>query len=65
MNMNIALTLPKTRKQTIGSTMLARLRSRIAARVGRARFVQERERPYSFLSECECPHDCLRDHENE
>jgi hypothetical protein len=23
------------------------------------------ERPYSFLSECECPDDCLRDHANE
>ena len=22
-------------------------------------------RPYSFLAECECPDDCLRDHENE
>ena len=22
-------------------------------------------RPYSFLSECECPDDCLRDHETE
>ena len=22
-------------------------------------------RPYSFLAECECPADCLRDHENE
>ncbi len=22
-------------------------------------------RPYSYLSECECPDDCLRDHENE
>ena len=21
--------------------------------------------PYSYLAECECPHDCLRDHENE
>jgi len=21
--------------------------------------------PYSFLSDCECPDDCLRDHENE
>jgi hypothetical protein len=21
--------------------------------------------PYSFLSECECPDDCLRDHESE
>ena len=24
-----------------------------------------RMRPYSYLSECECPDDCLRDHENE
>ena len=21
--------------------------------------------PYSYTSECECPNDCLRDHENE
>jgi hypothetical protein len=21
--------------------------------------------PYSFLAECECPDECLRDHENE
>jgi hypothetical protein len=21
--------------------------------------------PYSFFAECECPGDCLRDHENE
>ncbi len=23
------------------------------------------KQPYSYLAECECPHDCLRDHENE
>lgn len=23
------------------------------------------ERPYSFWSECECPADCLRDHDRE
>jgi hypothetical protein len=22
-------------------------------------------RPYSFWADCECPNDCLRDHENE
>jgi len=22
-------------------------------------------RPYSYTAECECPDDCLRDHENE
>ena len=27
--------------------------------------VKAARRPYSFRSECECPHDCLRDHENE
>ncbi len=26
---------------------------------------QSTRRHYSFLSECECPDDCLRDHENE
>jgi hypothetical protein len=65
MNMNIALTLPKARKQTRGSIMLSRLRGLVAAPTDRARSVNESPRPYSFLSECECPDDCLRDHENE
>lgn len=29
------------------------------------RQVQVAPRPYSYTSECECPGDCLRDHENE
>ena len=28
-------------------------------------FVGPALRPYSYRSECECPDDCLRDHENE
>jgi hypothetical protein len=27
--------------------------------------IEPGSRPYSFLEACECPHDCLRDHENE
>ena len=27
--------------------------------------VEPAMRPYSYMSECECPNDCLRDHENE
>jgi hypothetical protein len=27
--------------------------------------VEPARRPYSYRSECECPDDCLRDHENE
>jgi hypothetical protein len=27
--------------------------------------VEPAMRPYSYSSECECPDDCLRDHENE
>lgn len=30
-----------------------------------ARLARPRPQAYSFLSDCECPDDCLRDHENE
>jgi hypothetical protein len=63
--MNIALVIPQSRKQGIGSLVLSRLRSLVAATVDRRGSVEVVPRPYSFLSECECPHDCLRDHENE
>jgi hypothetical protein len=62
---NITLVLPQSRKQSIGSVVISRLRSLVAAAPARARSVEAVPRPYSFLSECECPHDCLRDHENE
>lgn len=62
--MNIALT-PKARKQTLGSNMLSRFRSLVEDTTDRGRPVKESAPLYSFLSECECPHDCLRDHENE
>jgi hypothetical protein len=28
-------------------------------------FVAPDTRPYSYLADCECPDDCLRDHGNE
>ena len=63
--MNLALTLPEARKQTLGSILLSGLRSLVARTADRAKTVKVEPRPYSFLSECECPDDCLRDHENE
>lgn len=65
MNMNMTLALPKARKPTLASNVLARLRSLVAGPADRGTSVKELPLPYSFLSECECPHDCLRDHENE
>ena len=55
----------KTRKQALASIVPARLRRLVASSIHRGGAVDERSRPYSFLSECACPHDCLRDHENE
>jgi hypothetical protein len=63
--MNIALTLPQSRKQSLGSVVLSSLRNLVAAASDRVKSVKAEPRPYSFLSECECPDDCLRDHENE
>lgn len=63
--MNIALALPESQKQKLGSVVLSRLRILVAAATDRARTAQAVPRPYSFLSDCECPDDCLRDHENE
>jgi hypothetical protein len=61
---NLTLDLPQSLKQSVGSAALSRLKSLLSTTADRAR-VDPAARPYSFLSECECPHDCLRDHENE
>lgn len=63
--MNIAVALPESQKQSVGAVVRSTLRSLAAAVSGRAKTVKAVPRPYSFLSECECPDDCLRDHENE
>ena len=63
--MNIALALPVSRKQSVGSVVRSSLRNILAAVSDRGETVKAVRRPYSFLSECECPADCLRDHENE
>lgn len=62
--MNIASALPESRK-SVSSVVLSRLRVLVAAASDRGKTVEAAPRPYSFLSECECPDDCLRDHENE
>lgn len=35
------------------------------AREGESPLVESGADRYSYLTECECPKDCLRDHENE
>jgi hypothetical protein len=62
--MNISLALPESRR-SVSSIVRSLLRKLVAAASDRARTVKAVPRPYSFLSECECPDDCLRDHENE
>ncbi|TAJ99916.1 MAG: hypothetical protein EPO36_10430 [Chloroflexota bacterium] len=61
--MNISLVLPQSRAQSVASTVLSRLKSLVSP--DRDATGSADARPYSFLSECECPADCLRDHENE
>jgi hypothetical protein len=45
--------------------VLSRVKGLISATADRDALAASESRPYSFLSECECPDDCLRDHENE
>jgi hypothetical protein len=62
---NISVALPQPRTQSVASVVLARLRSLVSATADRDALGRTDARPYSFQSECECPDDCLRDHENE
>ena len=63
--MNISIALPQSTSQSVASAVLSRLKSLVSATSGREGIGSTDPRPYSFLSECECPGDCLRDHENE
>ena len=60
--MNISIALPQPASQSVASALLSRLKSLVSATTDRDALDA---RPYSFQSECECPDDCLRDHENE
>ena len=63
--MNVAMALPEARR-SVSSLVLWRLRHlRGGASVPADTTADVVFRPYSFLTECECPDDCLRDHENE
>jgi len=63
--MHIPLALPESLRQRVGSVVLSRLRILAATATDLDTTADVVPRPYSFLSECECPDDCLRDHENE
>ena len=63
--MNIPIALPQPRSQGVASAVISRLKGLVSATTDRDAEASTAARPYSFLSECECPADCLRDHENE
>jgi hypothetical protein len=63
--MNISIALPQSSRQSVVSAVLTRLKSLVSAPTDRGGLGSADLRPYSFLSECECPDNCLRDHENE
>ena len=63
--MNISIALPQPRAQSVAATVLSRLKNLVSPTTDRDGIGSTDVRPYSFLSECECPDDCLRDHENE
>jgi len=63
--MNISIALPQSSSQSVVSAVLTRLKSLVSAPTDREGLGSADLRPYSFLSECECPDNCLRDHENE
>jgi hypothetical protein len=63
--MNISRALPQSSSQSVVSAVLTRLKSLVSATTDHEGIGSTDPRPYSFLSECECPDNCLRDHENE
>ncbi len=52
-------------KQTVGSAAPSHQWIRGLPTVDGGQFAEPALREDSYLSECECPNDCLRDHENE
>jgi hypothetical protein len=63
--MNISIALPQSSSQSVVSAVLTRLKGLVSAPTDREGIGSTDPRPCSFLSECECPDNCLRDHENE
>ena len=55
----------RPQEQGVASAVLALLKSRFSTEADHGRRITPVLRPYSFQSACECPDDCLRDHENE
>jgi hypothetical protein len=56
---------PRSRGDGVVSGLISRLRSLVSAGADRDGPDSADMLPYSYLAECECPDDCLRDHENE
>jgi len=58
------LVLEPTRRPSLATAVVDRLRSLVSSSPEDDDTAPD-VRSYSFLAECECPDDCLRDHENE
>jgi hypothetical protein len=63
--MDMTLDQRQRPKQGVASAVLERLKSRFSTESDPDRRITQVPRPYSFRTACECPDDCLRDHENE
>lgn len=63
--MELKMDLGQPVRETLGSLEPSRLLAVGRATDGDGPLVVPGWRPYSFQAECECPEDCLRDHENE
>ena len=63
--MTLDMDLRQPVKQTVGSAELPHLSIRSLPAVDSDQFAEPASRGDSDLSECACPYDCLRDHENE
>ena len=63
--MELTLERRQRPKPGVALSVMERLKSRFSGDVDRGRRPAQVPRPYSFRTACQCPDDCLRDHENE
>jgi hypothetical protein len=63
--MDLKVDLRQSGRSTVRSLEPSRLTARGLAADDDRTLIGRGSGPYSYWSDCECPDDCLRDHENE
>jgi|SoimicmetaTmtHPA_FD_contig_31_13383480_length_542_multi_1_in_0_out_0_2 hypothetical protein len=63
--MELRMDLQEPAHGAVGSMQLSRPWMLGLATVDDGPLADPGARPYSYRADCECPQDCLRDHENE